>query len=519
MNEKPLFSNLWKILALGLVALLPVGAFAQYSLYGISGQTKVAENLNGGPAVLDPSDYFGKAVANIGDVDGNGVPDLAVSAEGDDDGGSNKGAVYILFIDASGSVMGTNKISQTAGNFTGNLNASNNNFGRSVVGIGDLNKDGTPDILVGDDGDDDGGFSRGAVYVLFLQPNGNVAGHAKISSTVGGFTGPLDNNDDFGRSVGYIGDLDGDGFIEVAVGANHDDDGGSGRGAVYILSLNESGKVIAEQKISDTQGNFLGILDNNDRFGSEVAGIGDLDGDGFPDMVVSAPNDDDGGTDRGAVYVLFLEPTGHVHHHAKISDTQGNFLGALDNYDNFGLGVYPMPDLECTGHIGLAVGAWRDDDGGTDKGAVWMINLNPNGTANGHWKIAENQGGFVGPLNNIDRFGMSITNMGDINGDNIADIVVGMRHDDYGGTDQGSVWILNGLGQRCPTGKAVPQPKLVDGPLQVKVYDLTGRLIWEGDSPSATLEQIPPQLPRQQLLIVQYWQDGELFQTEKRVVE
>jgi hypothetical protein len=77
------------------------------------------------------------------------------------------------------------------------------------------------------------------------------------------------------------------------VGAPRDGDGGSTRGAVYILFLSPDGTVKAEQKISDTAGNFQGVLDNDDRFGSSVAALGDLDGDGiqvtFPPPIRSFP--------------------------------------------------------------------------------------------------------------------------------------------------------------------------------------------------------------------------------------
>ena len=66
----------------------------------------------------------------------------------------------------------------------------------------------------------------------------------------------------------------------MAVGAHGDDDGGSDRGAVWILFLNSDGTVKAHQKISDTSGGFTGTLDNSDCFGESVASLGDLDGDG-----------------------------------------------------------------------------------------------------------------------------------------------------------------------------------------------------------------------------------------------
>ena len=178
--------------------------------------------------------------------------------------------------------------------------------------------DGVADLAVGAI-DYDGGSYRGAVYILFLNADGSVRAETKISSTQGGLTGPLGYADYFGASVASLGDLDGDGVPDLAVGASHDDDGGSYRGAVYILFLNADGSVKAETKISNTQGGLTGRLDDVDLFGISVASLGDLDGDGVADLVVGAERDDDGGTDVGAVYILFLNADGTVKDEMKLS--------------------------------------------------------------------------------------------------------------------------------------------------------------------------------------------------------
>ena len=79
---------------------------------------------------------------------------------------------------------------------------------------------------------------------------GTVLGHQKISDTEGGFTGALDENDFFGVGVASLGDLDGDGVVDLAVGAYFDDDGGLNRGAVWILFLYADGTVKSQQKIT-----------------------------------------------------------------------------------------------------------------------------------------------------------------------------------------------------------------------------------------------------------------------------
>jgi hypothetical protein len=217
--------------------------------------------------------------------------------------------------------------------------------------------------------------------LLFFVPdasaaNGEVRWHQKISSTEGGFTGTLDNHDDFGCSAASLGDLDGDGVTDLAVGAKWDGDGGAYTGAVWILFLNSDGTVKAHQKISDTEGGFTGTLDNGDHFGNRAASLGDLDGDGVTDLAVGATGDDDGGTyPRGAVWVLFLNSDGTVKAHQKISDTEGGFTGTLDYDDRFGFSAASLGDLDGDGVTDLAVGAHGDDDGGGNRGAVWVLFL------------------------------------------------------------------------------------------------------------------------------------------------
>ena len=240
-----------------------------------------------------------------------------------------------------GTVKSHQKISETEGGFTGGLER----FGSAVASLGDLDGDGVTDLAVGAPTDDDGGTNRGAVWVLFLNTDGTVKSHQKISDTEGGFTGVLDSSDWFGASIASPGDLDGDGVSDLAVGVISDDDGGANRGAVWMLFLNANGTVKAHQKISDTAGGFTGVLDDADQFGNSIASLGDLDGDGVIDLAVGTQSDGDGGTFRGAVWVLFLNADGTVKQHQKISDTEGGFTGVLDDNHFFGSSISPLVQL------------------------------------------------------------------------------------------------------------------------------------------------------------------------------
>jgi hypothetical protein len=333
----------------------------------VKSQQKIADNT-GGLGDLANSDLFGSSVAGIGDLDGDGIEDLVVGANGDDTGGAERGAVYVLFMNSNGTVQSYQKIASGIGGF-GSL-ADIDHFGIAVAGIGDLDGDSLEDLVVGAYGDDTGGTYRGAAYVLFLNSNGTVKAHQKIASGTGGF-GSLVDIDQFGYAVAGVGDLDGDGVEDIAVGVSEEDTGGTGRGAVYVLFLNIDGTVKGQQKIASGTGGF-GNLTNGDHFGNTVAGVGDLDDDGVEDLIVAAPYDDTEGTNRGAVYVLFLNSDGTVKAHQKIASSTGG-LGTLTNDDTFGVGAVSVGDLDGDGFEDLAVGANGDDTGGSKRGAVYIL--------------------------------------------------------------------------------------------------------------------------------------------------
>lgn len=178
-------------------------------------------------------------------------------------------------------------------------------------------------------------------------------------------------------------------------------------------------------KIVTGKHGFSPSLSAGDMFGGSVHELSDLDGDGIDDLIVGAFRENLGGTDRGAVHILFLNTNATVKSTAKIGSGTGGFTGQIDDGDHFGISVADIGDLDQDGVTDIAVGALRDDDGGADKGAVWILFMNTNGTVKSHQKISETAGALNRPLEADGRFGQSVCRIDDLDGDGIHDIGIG----------------------------------------------------------------------------------------------
>lgn len=399
-------------------------------------QVKLSDPAGG---TLAESDYFGSSVTRLGDLDGDGVVDLAVGARGDDDGGPGRGAVWILFLAPDGGIRGKAKISATVGGFTGAL-GDNVQFGSAVAGIGDLDGDGVVDLAVGspNDGLDNLSLFTGAVWILFLNPNGTVKAQQKINSLEGGFGNGLGIGDQFGQSVASVGDFNGDGNPDIVVGATGDDDGGganSSLGAIWTLFLNPDGSVQGKQKISRAVGGFGGFFGNSRAFGLAVTNLGDLDGDGIDDLASSARGGGVAGSD--SLWILFLEADATVRTQHKIAPLTGGFESFVEAGAIFGRSLEGPGDLNGDGIPDLLVGAPT-----TESGAFWVVLLNEDGSAKNELEIGAGQRGFTGDIGDS-RFGESVASLGDLDADGLVDLVVGASLDDDGQENAGAVWQLS----------------------------------------------------------------------------
>lgn len=374
--------------------------------------------------------FFGRALANIGDIDKDGINDIAINCN---DFNKQIGVIIICFLNKNGSVKSTVEISEGKGGLPTDFTTSDTyGFGISLAGIGDFDKDGVNDILVGSYRPTSG--FQGEIFILYLIKNGTVKKYNRIGEGIGGFFGQLDKGDNFGASVCSIGDIDKDGIDDFAVGSFNDNKSGLATGAVWILFLKADGTVKSYKKL-DRNSTLLSSLHDDENFGKSATNFGDFDKDGINDIIVGSDRTSDGGYHRGSLRILYLNTDGSIKKVSKISSTSGNFNDSLINSAFFGSAVTSLGDLDGDSIVDITASAISYN---SHRGAIWNILLKSDGTCKSIQKITSDTGGFNVKLNSYDEFGIALVSIGDLNSDGIPDVISGSLSDAESGVAAGS---------------------------------------------------------------------------------
>jgi hypothetical protein len=367
------------------------------------------------------SSYFGRVVAGLISVNGDGYSDLAVGAARFDRT-TTGGKVFVWHGSATG--LGANG-NPTNADWTGQIDQAEALYGVSVASAGDVNCDGFGDLVVGADYYDDGQADEGAAFVYLGSKNGLGAswswkGEADQASAY------------FGASVAGAGDFNGDGCSDIVVGAPYYTSFSASEGEAFAWFGSPAG--LGANGTPANSDWHASVGEAGAQYGLSVASAGDVNGDHFSDLVVGAPNLDVGGyADNGVVFVYHGSASGP-------STSPDSFRTIYQAGARLGTAVASAGDVNGDGYSDVLGGApYYDGASGVDAGRalVWL------GSAAG---IDTSSALVVDGTEAGANFGRSVAGGGDVNGDGFADLLVGAPKNDATLTDEGLVILHYGGG-------------------------------------------------------------------------
>ncbi len=298
--------------------------------------------INGAAA----GDRLGMAILSVADLNADGKAEILVGAPGNDLGGADAGAAYLVFGKANTTDVETSALGARGFRIRGE--AAGDGAGSTLGTVGDLNGDGKAELLVGAELNDAGGADAGAVYVVFGK---STTSEVLLSALgTGGFRIRGIAGEHAGSAVAGIGDVNGDGRADILVGAE------AGNKAYVVFGKADTTEVLLSAVAAGSGGFVINAEAAGDLSGMTVAAGGDLNRDGVADFIVGAPHNAEGGTNAGAVYIVWGGARGPVDLSlvsqgiggAKLVGTAGSLAGSA---------VALVPDMNGDGTGEVFIGA------------------------------------------------------------------------------------------------------------------------------------------------------------------
>ena len=322
--------------------------------------------------VLRPLPVSGQVLSVLSDFNGDGISDLAIGVPFENFGATDGGGVNVIYGSAAGlSAVGNEFWSQDSAGIVG-VAETGDRFG-SALAAGDFNGDGFADLAIGVPFEDSGATNDGGVNVIYGSAAGlTAAGNQFWSQNSAGIAGAAETGDQFGLALA-VGDFNGDGFADLAIGVPFEDFGATDDGGVNVIYGSAAGLTAAGNQFwSQNSAGIAGGAESGDRFGSVLAAA-NFGHTFHADLAIGVPFEDFGATDDGGVNVIYGSAAGLTAAGNQFwSQDSTGIAGAAETGDRFGSAL-AAANFGNSFHADLAIGVPFEDFGATDDGGVNVI--------------------------------------------------------------------------------------------------------------------------------------------------